>query len=111
LDEFTRSLITNKDVIAVNQTAIASEEIAGGREDAARIRVWSATASGARPARYLAVFNLQESPLRKDMPWPSALAGQDHAAFDIWNQRHIAAARVLHVNLPPHGCALFRIER
>jgi hypothetical protein len=111
LDEFTRSLITNKDVIAVNQTATASDEIAGAPQDAARIRVWSATVGGASPARYLAVFNLQESAVRKDMPWPAALAGQNHAVFDIWNQRHIAAAGVLHVDLPPHGCALFRLER
>jgi hypothetical protein len=110
LDEFTRSLITNKDVIAINQTAIASEELAGNPEDAARLRIWSATTGGsARPA-YLAVFNLQDSALRKDIPWPAALAGQNLAVFDIWNRRHMAAAKLLHVDLPPHGCALFRVE-
>lgn len=111
LDDFTRSLITNQDVIAVNQTTSASEEAAGDPADAARFRVWSATAAGARAAHYLAVFNLQESPLRRDVPWPGALAGQEHAAFDIWNQRDIAAAKALHVDLPPHGCALVRIGR
>jgi hypothetical protein len=109
LDDFTRRLMTNKEVIAINQTAIASEEIAGSPEDAARMRVWSSTVSGARPT-YLAVFNLQDAALRKDIPWPAALAGQDHAVFDIWNQRHIAAAKLMHVDLPPHACALFRVE-
>ena len=109
LDEFTRGLITNKDVIAVNQTTTASEEIAGEAPDAARYRVWYATASGGR--RYLAVFNLQETALNQDIAWPAALAGKEHAAFDIWNQRPVGAAKILHVELPLHGCALFRIEQ
>lgn len=108
LDDFTRSLITNKDVIAVNQTATSSEELPADPADAAQMRIWSATAP---QAHYLAVFNLQESALSQDILWPGALAGRDHAALDIWNQRTIAAAKVLHVELPPHACALFRIDR
>jgi len=38
------------------------------------------------------------------------LNDKPHAAFDIWNQKQIPSAKALHVELPPHGCALFRIE-
>ena len=110
LDDFTKSLLTDKDVIAINQAAVDSEEIAGKPEDAAHLRIWVATAGGARPIRYVAVFNLQDSLLRRDIPWPAALAGREHAAYDLWNRRPVAAAPVLHVELPAHGCGLFRIE-
>ena len=111
LDEFTRSVIQNRDVIAVNQSAVASEEAAGAAGDAARFRVWTARSGGAKPVRYVAVFNLQEDALSTDIPWPGEATGQEHAAFDIWNRREIGAARMLHAELPAHGCGLFRMER
>lgn len=110
LDDFTRSLITNRDVIAINQKAIASEEIAMNSEDAARMRVWSATMGGGGP-QYLAVFNLQQAELRKEIPWPAALAGPKHSVFEIWSGRRVVAAAALHVEIPAHGCALFHIDR
>jgi hypothetical protein len=111
LDEFTRSLMANKDVIAINQRAVASEEVSGDPADAGKFRVWTATGGGDHPLRYIAVFNLQASDLQNDLPWPGALAGRSHAAFEIWKERRMPAARLLHVDVPPHGCALFRVER
>jgi hypothetical protein len=111
LDEFTRSLITNKEVIAIDQTAASSAEIPGDTADSAGVRIWSATTGGSRARRYLAVFNLQDSPLQKDLVWPASLAGGLHAVYEIWSQRTIPSAAALHVELLPHGCAVFRIER
>jgi len=109
LDDFTRSLLANQDVIAINQRATASEEIAGSPGDAAKMRLWSATAPGG--VRYLAVFNLQDVPVRQAIPWPAALSGTRRKVFDIWSRKSVDAAGDLLVDLPPHGCALFRIER
>ena len=111
LDEFTRSLITNKEVIAIDQTAVSSSQIAGDPTDSKRLRVWLAATGGAQPQRYLAVFNLQETPVERDLAWPSSLAGNAHAAHEIWNQRDVPSGSTLRVELPPHGCAIFRIER
>ena len=109
LDDVTKSLLTNKEVIAVNQQAVASEEVASAPEDAARMRVWISTAAGAHSAHYMAVFNLENSAMSRDVAWPAALAGASHAAYDVWNQKSVDAAKSLHVDLPAHGCALFRI--
>ena len=111
LDEFTRSLITNKEVLAIDQTAVSSAEIAGDPEDSTHVRIWSTATGGPRPQRYIAVFNLQESPLQRDLAWPAALAGSAHAVYDIWSQRNVPSAKALHVELPPHGCAVFRVEQ
>jgi hypothetical protein len=111
LDEFTRSLITNKEIIAIDQTAVSSAEIPGDPEDSKVIRIWLATMGGSRAKHYLAVFNLQDSPLQRDLAWPAPLAGSAHAAYEVWSQRNIPSATTLHVELPPHGCAVFRIEQ
>jgi hypothetical protein len=110
LDDFTRSLLTNEEVIAIDQMASASEEIPGSPEDMAQIRVWTANTAGSHGA-WLAVFNLQESPVRRDIPWPPALAGKKYAIVDIWSGGRVVPSETVHVNLPSHGCALFRIER
>jgi hypothetical protein len=110
LDEFTRSLITNNEIIAIDQTAVTSSEISVDAAESTDIRVWLAATGGPRPKRYVAVFNLQESPLQRDLAWPSSLAGSAHAAYEIWSRRNIPSRAALHVDLPPHGCAVYRIE-
>lgn len=109
LDDFTRTLIGNRQVIAINQTAVSSEELPGDPADRAKFRVWIAKGAGDHPAQYIAVFNLQASELQTDLTWPSALAGRSHAAFEIWKERQIPSAKLLHVDIPPHGSAIFRV--
>jgi alpha-galactosidase len=109
LDDFTRSLLTNEELIAIDQGAGAREEIPGSPEDMARFRVWTATFAGGHTA-WLAVFNLQDAAVRRDIPWPASLTGKKYKAiFDIWNLGRVVPSEPLHVNLPPHGCALFLI--
>jgi hypothetical protein len=111
LDEFTRSLITNQEMLTIDQTAVSSAEIPGDAADSKSIRIWSAATGGRQPKRYLAVFNLQEAALLRDLAWPASLAGSAHAVYEVWTQRSLPNAATLHVELPPHGCAVFRVER
>jgi alpha-galactosidase len=88
----------------------AREEIPGSPEDMARFRVWTATLAGSHIG-WIAVINLHDSAVRRDIRWPASLAGKKYKAiFDIWNLGRVVPSETLHVNLPPHGCALFRIE-
>jgi len=102
MDDFIRGLITSREVIALNQTATASGELPQEGDERTRVRLWSATTRSGR--RYLAVFNLQSSPLEHQLPWP------DGKVYDVWNRRPIARAGELRVELAPHACRLFRIE-
>jgi alpha-galactosidase len=111
LDDFTKSLITNKEVIAISQMAVESKEQATYPEDPLRTRRWSAKTGGAQPKRYIAVFNLHDTPLNSEETWRMfGLADKPHAVYDVWNQRRIASAKTLHVEIPAHGCALFRVD-
>ncbi|HET7103024.1 MAG TPA: glycoside hydrolase family 27 protein [Terracidiphilus sp.] len=115
LDDFTRSLITNKEVLAINQTAVESRPglapAAKGVASAFPVRFWYARTGGSHPRQYLAVFNLADAPASSNLPWMMfRLPNKAYALYDIWNRRHIPSSSVLHVKLPAHGCALFRVE-
>ena len=112
LDPFTRSLITNKEVLAINQEAEENGQglmpLQQGKTDSFPQRYWYAR-MGSR--HYLAVFNLQDEATVSDLPWlVFHLTDEPHAVYDIWNRKHVKRARTLHVELAPHGCALFRVE-
>jgi hypothetical protein len=115
LDEFTRSLITNKEVMDLNQQAVESRPgllpIQKGQADSFPQRYWYARTGGSHPRQYVAVFNLGDDPTRSDLPWMVFhLNNKAHAVYDIWNQKHVPGARALRVELAGHGCALFRVE-
>lgn len=112
LDDFTKSLITNKDVLEINQNAIESGQglmpLKNGKTDTFPQRYWYAR-TGSR--HYIAVFNLEDKATNSELPWQVFhLPNRPHAVFDIWNQKHVKRAATLHVELAPHGCALFRVE-
>ena len=67
-DDFTRSLLTNQEVIAIDQSAAAREEIPGPPEDMSQFRVWTATLAGSHIG-WLSVFNLQDFAVSRDIRW------------------------------------------
>jgi len=115
LDDFTRSLITNKEVLDLNQNAVESRPgmTPAGGPDAKNFvqRYWYARTGGAHPRQYIAVFNLADAATASTLPWMLFhLEDKPHAVFDVWNQRRAPASKTLRVELPPHACALFRVE-
>jgi len=115
LDDFTRSIITNKEVTDLNQQAVESKpgllpKAQSGKQPFLE-RYWYARTGGAHPRRYIAVFNLADATTSSNLPWMLfQLENKPYALYDVWNQKHIPSAKTLRVVLPPHGCALFRIE-
>ncbi|HKD60551.1 MAG TPA: hypothetical protein VKB47_08825, partial [Terracidiphilus sp.] len=115
LDDFTRSLITSKEVADLNQQAVESRPgplpKSNGKSAPFPQRYWYLTTGGPNPKRYVAVFSLADAETTSNLPWALFhLPNKPHALFDVWNQRHIPSSKTLHVALPAHGCALFRIE-
>ncbi|MBB6254732.1 glycoside hydrolase family 27 protein [Nitrospirillum iridis] len=108
LDEATRALITNRDVIAVNQTAEESHPVTDLPAGFANARVWLATGSG---RHYLAVFNLDDKPTALTAPWTQlGLTAGPHAAHDLWDGHELAPAPGLEVTLPAHGSVLYEVR-
>lgn len=110
LDDATRALITNKDVIAVNQHSRDNHPVTSLPKGFERARVW--VASGKDGDRYLAVFNLDEKPVTLKAPWSELgmAPGQDDVR-DLWTGRQIDAPAGLAVDLPAHGCVLYALRQ
>jgi len=108
LDDFTRSLLTNREVIAVDQHAVRSEQIETGNLQ--QYRVWSVTMPSDHPRQYIAVFNLENESRLWKMSWKELnLSNSTTIASEVWTQKSVGDSNGLSVVLAPHGCALIRI--
>jgi hypothetical protein len=113
LDDFVRSLMTNKEVLDLNQHAVESGPARMPKNDGQPLpwRAWYARTSAPHSATYVAVFNVSDEAGKWDISWNGFhLPDKARAAFDVYNQKHISSAKALHVEVPPHGCALFRVD-
>jgi len=105
LDAATLALLTNPEVLAVNQAS------SGNRphfvEDG--LRVWSASSEDGR-ARYLALFNLGKEAREVTLPLRAIGVDGPVAIRDLWQRRDLGpASDRLTTRLAPHASALFRL--
>jgi alpha-galactosidase len=106
-DAWTTSLLTNPEVIAVDQHSNENRPV---------ISTSSAVVWTARPDaggdRYLAVFNLDEHEQKVHYDWKElGLTGPKFQLRDVWERKNLGIANALSVTLPPHGCALYRLSQ
>jgi hypothetical protein len=108
LDEFTRGLLTNSEVIAINQDARATSAVRvlerGGWQ------VWVKELEGG--GRAVGVFNMGPRFSRLEVdPALFGRSGQRYQPRDAWRQRDLPArSGNLAVAVPSHGVALFTIR-
>ena len=111
LDAFTRLLITNRRVIAVNQTAWDSRPLSKLPSSFEHVRVWTARAGPrGKPTRYVAFFNIKDEPVMVSATWGQLGIGGTHSVLDLWSGARIGAARQIKVTLPAHGSAIYRVD-
>ena len=109
LDDFTLALLTNDEILAVNQASRDNREVYR-RDDLA---VWQATSP--HGDIYVAHFNLRDPvPGASSAPVPVMLAslGIDGSARvrDLWQRSDLGAARdVFAPQVACHGAGLFRL--
>jgi len=111
LDDFTKSLITNKAVIALNQTAYEShpvKDLPAGWENA---RAWmaSGTANGSA-VKYIAIFNLDDKPATFAANWKQFGLKAGLVAHNLLNGNQIKTSANIEVTLPAHGSVLYRVD-
>jgi hypothetical protein len=112
LDDFTRSLITNKEVLDIDQKAQEShplKNLPAGFENA---RGWSSQVKTAHGVRtYLAFFNLDEKPATLRATWAQlGLEAGKHAARNVWDNNKQPAAESIEVSLPAHGSTIYQLQ-
>jgi len=104
-DAFTISLITNPEVLQVNQHS------SGGHQSYRQgdIVAWTADAPGAR-RRYIAVFNVSNTARDINLAWRDVgVQAQRVAVRDLWARKDMGVQPNVKVSLAPHACVLYRV--
>jgi alpha-galactosidase len=103
IDPFTESLLTNKEVIQIDQHSNGGHPLALDSHHA----VWVAKSEDGR-ALYLALFNLADT--SQTIAYPlQPLGSVTFRARDLWQHKDLGATDTLRVSLRPHASALFRL--
>lgn len=111
LDPFTRSLITNDRVIAVNQAAWESHHVVNLPAGFEAARVWVARAGPrSRPIRYIALFNLKNEPARLQASWKELGIDGRPSAVELWSGDKLPGAASFRVTLPAHGSVIYQLR-
>jgi alpha-galactosidase len=104
-DQWTKSLLTNPEVIAVDQHSHDNRALVNSETTA----IWLARLEN-EAGYYLAVFNLSDSELTIHHEWKDlGLTEESFRVRDLWERRNIGSAPLLNVKLRPHASALYRL--
>ncbi len=103
-DAATTALLTNDEVLAVDQHSTAARAVV----QSADASVWTAKAADGK-GRYVAIFNTSEHPQDlnytwKQLGWPSGR----YVLRDLWEHTESKPVETLTVHLASHACALYR---
>ncbi|OYT69588.1 MAG: alpha-galactosidase [Chloracidobacterium sp. CP2_5A] len=104
LNEFTRRLLTNPEVIAIDQDELGE---AATRRDAAAdgTEVWARPLADGRLA--VGLFNRSEDRQTVTAKWSDLGLTGRHAVRDVWQRRDVGAFdRLFAALVPPHGARL-----
>jgi len=105
-DAFTLSLLTNPEVIAVDQHS------SGNHQSYAKgtIIAWLADVPGGRD-KYVAMFNIGDSAENVDLSWADVGVNATKAVVrDLWERKDVGTLERIHANLKPHASAFYKIS-
>jgi len=104
-DAATTALITNEEVLEVNQHSRGGHQVL----DKGNIRVWVA-GGPRRGERYLAIFNLADTAQDVNLPWNDAGVPRSlKDVRDLWTHRSLGALPSAQLSLRPHASVLYRV--
>jgi len=106
-DPWTESLLTNPEVIAVDQHSRGNHPVI----QTGKMAVWHANTIPDEED-YVAVFNLSDFELSSEISWTDAgLPAGKHSLRDLWEHRDLGAVDVLKVKLALHASALYKVSK
>jgi hypothetical protein len=106
MDSWTTSLLSNPDVLAVNQHSVNNHQVLAKNEEV----VWMAQTKS-KKGYYIAVFNLSDTPRAFRHSWQDiGLAGTKHRVRSLWEHRDLGVHEDLTGKLEPHASVLYLIS-
>ncbi len=112
LDDFTRSLITNRRLIEINQRAWTSRPLTNLPAAYEGLRVWISSKSEGRTGdTVVALFNLTLQPATIRVDWKElGLGSASRTVLDIQSGERVGTVTALDVQLPAHASAVYRLH-
>jgi hypothetical protein len=105
-DEATTSLLTNPEVLEVDQHSIKSRQVLA----TSNTIVWSSQ-SESGDGHYVALFNISRNTARIQYHWNDlGFAARMHKVRDLWKRKDLGELGSLDVLLAAHGAVLYKIE-
>lgn len=106
-DEWTESLLTNPEVIAVDQHSHGNREVL----HTDKLIAWYADTVDDEQA-LTAFFNLSDDVLSLELSWADVgLPVAEHAVRDLWKRKDLGGAKSLRIKLEPHASALYKVSK
>ncbi|MGA8428241.1 MAG: glycoside hydrolase family 27 protein [Candidatus Sulfotelmatobacter sp.] len=104
-DDWTLSLFTNPEVLAVDQHSTGNHPVINTEKTVA----WLAQSTSGDD-KYLAIFNISESTEALRYDWKElGLTGKAYKQRDLWQRKDLDSAGSMTVTLQPHGSVLYRL--
>ena len=111
LDEFTRSLMSNRALLAVNQKATASREVTSRPPGLQAARVWEASLEKYTDAPAIcAIFNPDDVPVTVHFTWEELGLRARKESHDLFTGAKEAAWKPVNLTIPAHGSKIYRVE-
>lgn len=107
LDPFTLSLLTNSEVIAVNQDALGRQAAPVATHD--ETQVWAKDMADGSKA--IGLFNRGEHEAEVTVTWSDLGLHGRHEVRDLWRQKNLGKFdHAFHASVGPHGAEMFLIQ-
>ena len=107
-DDFTMSLITNRDILTMHRDARHSHQVFRKEIDGVEHILW--TAVSARGGQYVAVFNAGEKESEIKIPLVDLEIYDQISGKELWSGQEVQAEENLTVKLESHGAKAFLLK-
>jgi hypothetical protein len=105
-DAWTTSLLTNPELIAVDQHTTSSRPVI----TTDKVVVWVAR-TVAVDRQYLAIFNMRDEKSTFQYSWKElGFEAPAYRVRDLWERRDVGTAKSITVELPAHGVMLYGVS-
>jgi alpha-galactosidase len=107
LDVLTAALVTNAEVIGVNQHSVENHQVGQDGD----VVAWTAKSStGSSGVRYLALFNLGETTAKVESAFTKYGLGEKYKVRDLWVKENEGTQTGVSEEIPPHGALLLELR-
>jgi alpha-galactosidase len=106
-DDWTTSLLTNREVLDVDQHSTGNRVVVSNDE----ITVWVGQSTENPERYYVAAFNRSESSKSREFAWKDlGLSATNYRLRDLWEHKDLGEAAKLAVSLPSHASLLYAVR-